>query len=193
MLPASPPLQGKNKAQRQNYKTMDIVTYAAIRMKNCPELVKQFFATLAIKKDEERTMEWMSGSTHCEATLRRFALFLDFLQGGRRLHGPQKTDKNVLLISITLLERWYYQGAASHLRLRCARDSNEEHDFSLDVMDFIFNEIHDAMVSRTTMPYAPYIQLLINNSVAMDLRRFPLEHSVKKAYKKKPSPWYPCS
>ncbi|XP_071685435.1 uncharacterized protein [Lolium perenne] len=95
----------KNKATRDNYKTMDIVSYAAIQndhfedaiwvtgrlglqdlMKiQCdysPELIKQFFATLAIRKDAERTMEWTTGSTKCEATL----------------------------------HRWYYQGAASHLR-----------------------------------------------------------------------------
>ncbi|KAK1651378.1 hypothetical protein QYE76_069183 [Lolium multiflorum] len=161
----------KNKATRENYKTMDPVTYSAIRMKNwyedlprdeetegrkfwcmeqefiykdiyepmkkvrpmqainvddlavnnhfedaiwvtgrlglqdlmkiqcdySPELVKQFFATLAIKKDDEPTVEWMTGSTHCRATLRRFASILGLPEeGGRRLHGPQNTDKNVL-------------------------------------------------------------------------------------------------
>jgi hypothetical protein len=54
-------------------------------------------------------------------------------------------------------------------------------------MDYIIHEIHDTMVSRTTMPYAPYIQLLINNTaVAEDLSQFPLEeHKFKKAYVKK--------
>jgi hypothetical protein len=78
-----------------------------------------------------------------------------------------------------------------HLAFQCARVGDEELDFTLDIMDFIFNEIHDAMVSRTTMPYAPYIQLLINNIAALteDLGRFPTEsHTVKKAYKKKPVP-----
>jgi hypothetical protein len=46
------------------------------------------------------------------------------------------------------------------------------------------------MVSRTTIPYAPYIQLLINNSVAVsgeDLSGYPfVKHHVKKAYKLKP-------
>ncbi|KAK1687091.1 hypothetical protein QYE76_047939 [Lolium multiflorum] len=252
----------KNKEARVNYKAMDLISYAAIRMKNwyedlprdeetegrkfwcteqeyiykdiyepmkkvrpmqainvdllaennhfedaiwvtgrmglqdlmkiqcdySPELIKQFYATLAFKKDEDRTMEWMSGSTHCEATLRRFAAILGLPEeGGIRLHGPQKTNKNVLY------NLYDSSGAvgSSHLHYKCARDGNEDQDFSLDVMDFIFNEIHDAMVSRTTMPYAPYIQLLINNSVAMDedLSRFPKEkHSVKKAYKKKPVP-----
>ena len=41
-----------------------------------PDLIKQFFATLAFKKDDERTLQWMTGSTQCEATLRRFASIL---------------------------------------------------------------------------------------------------------------------
>ncbi|KAK1614127.1 hypothetical protein QYE76_019644 [Lolium multiflorum] len=161
----------KNKEPRVNYKSMDLISYAAIRMKNwyedvardneiegrrfwcleqefiykdiyepmrkvrpmqainvdllaennhfedaiwvtgrmglkelvkiqcdySPDLIRQFFATVAFKNDTERTMEWMSGSTHCEATLRRFASFLGLpAEGGLCLHGPQKTDKNVL-------------------------------------------------------------------------------------------------
>ncbi|KAK1585734.1 hypothetical protein QYE76_008278 [Lolium multiflorum] len=257
----------KNKEPRENYKTMDIVSYAAIRMKNwyedvarddeiegrflvleqefiykdiyepmrkvrpmqainvddlaendhfedaiwvtgrmglqelmkiqcdySPELIKQLFATLAFKNDDERTMEWMSGSTHCEATLRRLASILGLpAEGGLRLHGPQKKEKNVLFdlydsSGVVGLPRGFFPSTVS---FKCARDDNEDQDFSLDVMDFIFNEIHDVVVSRTTMPYAPYIQLLINNSVAMDedLSRFPMEkHTVKKAYKKKPVP-----
>ncbi|KAK1698754.1 hypothetical protein QYE76_015451 [Lolium multiflorum] len=265
----------KNKETRDNYKTMDIVTYAAIRQKNwyedverdneiegrrfwcleqefiykdiyepmkkvrpmqainvdllaendhfedaiwvtgrmglkelmkiqcdySPELIKQFFATVAFKNDVSAL--WNG----C----------------GLRLHGPQKTDKNVLfdlydssgkigstkgLLPIYSQVLRFLRATIApsggnndalrgalvdlmHLSFKCARDDNEDQDFSLDIMDFIFNEIHDVVVSRTTMPYAPYIQLLINNSVAMDedLSRFPKEkHSVKKAYKKKPVP-----
>ncbi|KAK1629192.1 hypothetical protein QYE76_003507 [Lolium multiflorum] len=287
----------KNKATRENYKTMDIISYSAIRMKNwyedlprdeetegrkfwcmeqefiykdiyepmknlrpmqaidvdllavnnhfedaiwvagrmglkdimkiqcdySPELVKQFFATLAIKKDEDRTMEWMTGSTHCSATLRRFAGILGLsAEGGRRLHGPQRADKSVMFDLYTsagkvgsskgLLPIYgqllrFFRATISpsggnndairgtlvdlmHLSFRCARDVNEERNYTIDVMDFIFHEIHDAMVSRTTIPYAPYIQLLINNSVALDgedLSGYPLmKHNVKKAYKLKP-------
>ncbi|KAK1609722.1 hypothetical protein QYE76_033395 [Lolium multiflorum] len=190
----------------------------------CPDLIKQFFATLAFKKDTERTMQWMTGSTPCEATFHRFASILGVSAGGsHRLHGPQKTDKMVLfdlydssgavgstkgLLPIYSQLLCFFRATIApsggnndairgalvdlmHLGFQCARDGNEELDFTLDVMDFILNEIHDAMVSRTTMPYAPYIQLLINNSVAMDedLSRFPKEkHTVKKAYKKKPVP-----
>ncbi|KAK1699232.1 hypothetical protein QYE76_015929 [Lolium multiflorum] len=287
----------KNKASRENYKTMDPISYSAIRMKNwyedlprdeetegrkfwcmeqefiykdiyepmkkvrpmqaidvdvlavnnhfadaiwvagrmglkdlmkiqcdySPELVKQFFATLAIKKDEDRTMEWMSGSTHCSATLHRFAAILGVpAEGGRRLHGPQKADKNALFDLYTSagkvgetkglltiygqLLRFFRSTIAPsggnndairgtlvdlmYLSFRCARDENEERNYTIDVMDFIFHEIHDAMVSRTTIPYAPYIQLLINNTAGVrgeDLSGYPLmNHTVKKAYKLKP-------
>ncbi|KAK1632346.1 hypothetical protein QYE76_006661 [Lolium multiflorum] len=286
----------KNKASRENYKTMDPISYSAIRMKNwyedlprdeetegrkywcmeqefiykdiyepmkkvrpmqaidvdvlavnnhfedaiwvtgrmglkdlmkiqcdySPELVKEFFATLAIKKDEDRTMEWMSGSTHCSATLRRFAAILGVpAEGGRRLHGPQRADKNALFDLYTSagkvgetkglltiygqLLRFFRSTIAPsggnndairgtlvdlmYLSFRCARDENEERNYTIDVMDFIFHEIHDAMVSRTTIPYAPYIQLLINNTAGVsgeDLSGYPLmKHSIKKAYKLK--------
>ncbi|KAK1610870.1 hypothetical protein QYE76_034543, partial [Lolium multiflorum] len=188
-----------------------------------PDLVKQFFATLAIRKDEEHTMEWMTGSTHCSATLRQFAGVLGVpVDGGRRLHGPQQTDKNALVHLYTSagkigqakgllpiysqLLRFFRATICPsggnndalrgtlvdlmHLSYKCARDENEEHDYTLDIMDFIFHEIHDAMVSRTTIPYAPYIQLLINNSVAKvgeDISGYPLvKHHVKKPYKLKP-------
>ncbi|KAK1647634.1 hypothetical protein QYE76_065439 [Lolium multiflorum] len=188
-----------------------------------PALVKQFFATLAIRKDEEHTMEWMTGSTHCSATLRQFAGVLGVpVDGGRRLHGPQQTDKNALVHLYTSagkigqakgllpiysqLLRFFRATICPsggnndalrgtlvdlmHLSYKCARDDNEERDYTLDIMDFIFHEIHDAMVSRTTIPYAPYIQLLINNSVAKvgeDISGYPLvKHHVKKPYKLKP-------
>ena len=184
-------------------------------------LIKQFYATLAFKKDEERTIQWMSGSSPCQATFHRFAEILGYpFEGGHRLHGPQKTDKNVLfdlydqsgavgtttgLLPIySQLLRFFratiapsggnndaLRGALVDLMRHafdCAQDGDETVDFTLDVMDYIFHEIHDAMVSRTTMPYAPYIQRLINNiAVAEDLSQFPTEsHTFKKAYKKKP-------
>ncbi|KAK1607573.1 hypothetical protein QYE76_031246 [Lolium multiflorum] len=156
-----------------------------------PDLIKQFFATLAFKKDEERTMQWMTGSTQCEATLCRFASILGLPEeGGHRLHGPQKTDKmlfdlydksgavgstkGLLPIDGQLLRFFRATIAPSggnndairgalvdliHLAFQCARDGDEELDFTLDITYFIFNEIHDAM-----------------------------SHTVKKAYKKKPVP-----
>ncbi|KAK1616130.1 hypothetical protein QYE76_021647 [Lolium multiflorum] len=257
----------KNKEVRENYKTMDPISYSAIRMKNwyedlprdeeiegrrywcmeqefiykdiyepmknlrpmqaidvdllavnnhfedaiwvagrlglkdimkiqcdySPELVKQFFATLAIKKDDDRTMEWMTGSTHCSATLRRFAagtvgsakgllpIYSQLLRFFRATICPSGGNNDALRGALVDL---------MHLSYKCARDVDEERNYTLDVMDFIFHEIHDTMVSRTTIPYAPYIQLLINNSVALggeDLSGYPLmKHNVKKAYRLKP-------
>jgi hypothetical protein len=43
----------------------------------------------------------------------------------------------------------------------CAKSTDPNADFSLDVMDFIFNEMFDAMVSRGSLPYAPFIMRLI--------------------------------
>ena len=60
-------------------------------------LIKQFYAIQAFKKDEEHTMQWMSGSSPCETSFHMFAEILGYpFEGGQRLHGPQRTDKDVL-------------------------------------------------------------------------------------------------
>ncbi|KAK1619297.1 hypothetical protein QYE76_024814 [Lolium multiflorum] len=183
-------------------------------------LIKKFYATLSFKKDGDRTMQSMSGTSSCEASFHKFAELLGYpFEGGRRLHGPQRTDKVVLydlyteegaVGTITRLLPIYdqllrffratitpsggnndaIQGVLVNLlRLscECAQDDDESSDYSVDVMDFIFHEIFDAIVSRTSMPYAPYIQLLINNTaVAEDMTQFPFEeHKLKKAYVKR--------
>ncbi|KAK1680163.1 hypothetical protein QYE76_041011 [Lolium multiflorum] len=164
---------------------MGLLEIMKIQCDYSPDLVKQFFATLAIRKDEEHTMEWMTGSTHCSATLRQFAGYLGVpVDGGCRLHGPQQTDKNSLVhlytsagkigqakgllpiyssfFRATICPSGGNNGALRgalvdlmHLSYKCARDVNEERDYTLDVMDFIFHEIHDAMVSRPPYPMHP--------------------------------------
>ncbi|KAK1662579.1 hypothetical protein QYE76_050738 [Lolium multiflorum] len=268
-------LRRKGKATRENYKTMDIISYSAIRQKNwyedvereldiedrrfwcmeqiyifkdiyepmkkvrpmqaidvevlsqnnhfedaiwvtgrmglqklmkvqCdynPDLIKQFYATLAFKKDEEHTMQWMSGSSPCQASFHMFVEILGYpFEGGHRLHGPQKTNKDMLfhlydssgavgttsgLLPIygQLLRFFRATIAPSggnndalrgtlldlmHHAFECAQEGDEESYFTIDVMDYIFHEIHDAMVSRTTMPYAPYIQRLINSTATTE-------------------------
>jgi hypothetical protein len=60
-----------------------------------------------------------------------------------------------------------------------SEDPNE--DFSLDVMHYIFNEMHDAMISKRTPPYAPYIMLLILEKVKdMDFSKGNSEHKIKR-------------
>jgi hypothetical protein len=47
-------------------------------------------------------------------------------------------------------------------------------------MHYIFNEMHDAMLSKRTPPYASYIMLLINEKVKdMDFSKGNLEHKLK--------------
>ena len=70
----------------------------------------------------------------------------------------------------------------------CAENEVPGKDYRLDVMDFIYREMYDAMIARGTVPYAPYIMLLIKNTVtASDLSdACDVEHKVKKPYKLKP-------
>jgi hypothetical protein len=48
-----------------------------------------------------------------------------------------------------------------YLAHECASSSDSDEDFTLVVMDFIYHEIKDAIIQRNTLPYAPYIMLLI--------------------------------
>jgi hypothetical protein len=53
-------------------------------------------------------------------------------------------------------------------------------------MDFIFYEIKDAIIQRNTVPYAPYIMLLIKHALGeYDLTDDCVDHQVKKMYVKK--------
>jgi hypothetical protein len=66
----------------------------------------------------------------------------------------------------------------SHL---CYESEDPNEDFGLDVMHYIFNEMHDPMISKRTPPYAPYIMLLINEKVKdMDFSRGNSEHKIKR-------------
>jgi hypothetical protein len=66
-------------------------------------------------------------------------------------------------------------------------------------MDFIYYEIKDAIIQRNTVPYAPYIMLLIKHALGeYDLSDDCVEHQVKKMYVKKmktpaPSSAYPST
>jgi hypothetical protein len=65
-----------------------------------------------------------------------------------------------------------------------AQNEDPDKDFTLDVMDFLFNEIYDAMVSRLTIPYAPYIMALIKHTLNDDSLSDDddVEHKFKKPY-----------
>ena len=46
-----------------------------------------------------------------------------------------------------------------------AHDNRPGMHNKLDVMDYIYHEIFEAMVSRTSIPYAPYIMMLIKGTL----------------------------
>ena len=54
-------------------------------------------------------------------------------------------------------------------------------------MDYIFNEMHDSMVSRLTIPYAPFIMILIQDTLrGHDFSKYNMQkHTYKKVYNKK--------
>jgi hypothetical protein len=73
----------------------------------------------------------------------------------------------------------------------CATSTDLNADFILDVMDFIFNEMYDAMVSRGSLPYAPFIMRLIKDTCKdHDFSEQCVSHKVKRLYVKqnKPAP-----
>jgi hypothetical protein len=74
----------------------------------------------------------------------------------------------------------------------CASSTDEFADFRIDIMDFIFNEIHAAWLGRVTLPYAPYIMLLINHVVQDPDLSGDVDHKVKKPYVKRKGGWSCC-
>jgi hypothetical protein len=75
-----------------------------------------------------------------------------------------------------------------YLSHRCFVSTDPNEDFKLDVMHYIFNEMHDAMVSKRTPPYAPYIMLLIlQKAQDMDFSKGNTEHKLKRMNVIKPA------
>jgi hypothetical protein len=71
----------------------------------------------------------------------------------------------------------------------CALSTDPNADFSLDVMDFTFNEMFDAMVSKGSLPYAPFIMRLIKDTCKdHDFSEQCVSHKVKRLYVKQSKP-----
>ena len=71
------------------------------------------------------------------------------------------------------------------LAQECHEEATPDTDYSIDVMDFIFHEMRDAMLARGTVPYAPYIMLLIKDALPdIDFSDdCDVKHKEKKPYK----------
>jgi hypothetical protein len=75
-----------------------------------------------------------------------------------------------------------------YLSHRCSMSEDPNEDFKLDVMHYIFNEMHDAMISKRIPPYAPYIMLLITEKTKdMDFSKGNSEHKLKRMNVIKPT------
>ena len=62
---------------------------------------------------------------------------------------------------------------------------DSQYGFRVDVMDFIFNEIYEAMIKGITIPYAPFIMLLIKDTTGKEYSNHAMQqHSFKKVYQK---------
>jgi hypothetical protein len=71
----------------------------------------------------------------------------------------------------------------------CAESMDPNADFSLDVMDFIYNEMFDAMVNKGSLPYTTFIMRLIQDKLKdHDFSEGCVEHKVKRLYVKKVKP-----
>ena len=61
-------------------------------------------------------------------------------------------------IRASLVELLYFAHEMAH-------DERVGQHCNIDVMDFIYREMYEAMVSRTSIPYAPYIMMLIKGTL----------------------------
>jgi hypothetical protein len=77
-----------------------------------------------------------------------------------------------------------------HFTSRAAHGRRAGQHFNLDVMDFIFHEIYDAMVSGHSIPYAPYIMMLLKETLGDDYFSdvVCIDHKKKRPYVKKRTP-----
>jgi hypothetical protein len=216
---------------------MGLLGLANIQCNYNPGLIKQFYATLVILPNAQKSMKWMTGEHECTSDFSTFASLLGYAYNGdtpvgRRIHNPgTKPDKDKLydlydstgvVGFINGLHPLYDQlvrifreniapsgGNNDAIRTslvdllafahECATSTDPAEDFTLDVMDFIFYEIKDAIIQRNTVPYAPYIMLLIKNALGdYDIHDDCVEHQVKKMYVKRkqssaPSAAYPST
>jgi hypothetical protein len=163
---------------------LGLTELATLKCNFNPNLIMQFFATLVIMPNPQKTMKWMSREHQCEADFSVFASLLGYAYDGDnpvgcRVHSPgTKPDKDKLYdlydsIGVVgfinglhplydQLVRIFRENIAPSggnndairtslvdllfLANQCATSSDPDENFTLDVMDFIFHEIKDAII-----------------------------------------------
>ena len=188
-------------------------------------LVVQFFATLVIEDDDVKTLKWMSGTTFCKSTFKKFGTILGYgFRGhpplGHRMHSIEAPNKNTCMTNMygpsgqigkiegllpiyDQLVRIFRSNIALSggnndamtsslinllcLAQECIDNEDPDRDFKVDVMDYIYHGMNNAMIGGFTIPYAPYIMLLIKKTLKnQDFSRMAMEsHNFKKIYDKK--------
>ena len=188
------------------------------------ELVHQFFSSLVMVEDNDRTLKWMTDATPCTSNFYRFATVLGYQFRGAHRHAGHRVfnsnaNKDVLLADLygprgivgevaglrepysqlVLLYRDSITPSGGNndairgplvgllaLSHECATSEDPTADFRVDVMDIIYHEMRDAYVNRRTIPYAPFIMMLIKATMQQDFNFLCTEkHKVKKPYVKK--------
>jgi hypothetical protein len=125
-----------------------------------------------VQPDKNRLAPLYSSKGKISTIKGLFPLYNILLRMFRENISPSRGNRDA--IRAALVELMYL----SH---RCFMSTDPNEDFKLDVMNYIFNEMHDAMVSKRTPPYAPYIMLLINQKVKdMDFSKGNSEHKLKR-------------
>jgi hypothetical protein len=125
---------------------MGLTELATLHCNFNPDLIKQFFATLVILPNPQKSMKWMSGEHQCEADFSVFASLLGYAYDGdnpvgRRVHSLRtKPDKDKLY-------DLYDSQVLSVLSMVCIHSM-----ISLSA----FSERTLLLVVVTTMPFAPH-------------------------------------
>jgi hypothetical protein len=133
---------------------MGLMELATIQCNYNPGLIKQFYATLVILPNPQKSMKWMSGEHECTADFSVFATLLGYAYNGetpvgRRVHNPgTKPDKDKLYVLQVL---WALSMACIHSMTSLSA----------------FSERTLLLVVVTMMPFAPH--LLTSSSLLMSV------------------------
>ena len=184
-------------------------------------LIAQFFSTVHFDNDEKRTLRWMTKDTVLEATLEEFGNSLGYTLGGWTCHGGGRPMSSDVLAPITLedgtpgetddliptyeiMHRIYRETLAPRVG-----NTDQVHAFvidlmywtftkqgsheELDVMNFIYNELHLAVIDKRAPVFGTYVMRLIRdcwarakNGERIDLGVPLTDHPVKQLRVKKP-------
>jgi hypothetical protein len=207
------------------YEELNLSKLLTIKCDFNAQWILQFYATLVIKGDADKTMKWMTRTHMCTSNFVNFVRILGYTfysnedEAPHHIHSTLRPEKERLfdlydengvlgetknlLPLYDLLVRMFRENidpsGGNNDAIRdvliellghahdCYSCPDDTVNFKIDVMDFIYNEMYNAMIGRNTVPYAPYIMLLIKDTLRGtpgfdDMSDDCEEHKVKKPY-----------